>query len=187
MKVVLTDRTFPFPDFEKNELAKHGHVLIDGQGKSPEQTAALVADADAVLTQFAQITPAVISVMRKCRVIVRYGIGVDNVNLDAARAQGIPVSNVPDYCIDEVADHTLALMLALTRGVVNNSSHIKSGVWGLAWRARGGIVSDADRGAGSIRRHPCPLERTLAGCGKKSFSWGGVSTWRAAGVTCDRS
>src|ERR1700722_14717972 len=133
MKVALTDRTFPNPDLEKKELAKHGHVLIDGQSASPEQTAELVADADAVLTQFAQITPAVISVMRKCRVIVRYGIGVDNVNLDAARAQGIPVSNVPDYCIDEVADHTLALMLALTRGVVNNSSHIKSGVWGLAW------------------------------------------------------
>ncbi len=64
--------------------------------------------------------------------IVRYGIGVDNVDLEAARARGIPVCNVPDYCIDEVADHTLALILATTRQIVPNWAHVRSGNWGLA-------------------------------------------------------
>ena len=63
---------------------------------------------------------------------MRYGIGVDNVDLAAARAKGIPVCNVPDYCIDEVADHTLAFILATTRQVVTNSNAVKGGKWGLA-------------------------------------------------------
>ena len=70
--------------------------------------------------------------MLRARVIVRYGIGVNNVDLDAARDRGIPVCNVPDYCIDEVADHTLAFILAATRQVVANCTQVRSGVWGLA-------------------------------------------------------
>ena len=64
--------------------------------------------------------------------IVRYGIGVDNVDLEAARAKSIPVCNVPDYCIDEVADQTLAFILAATRGVVANSIAVHAATWGLA-------------------------------------------------------
>ena len=85
-----------------------------------------------MLTQFAPIKAEVIQAMQRARVIVRYGIGVDNVDLDAARAQGIPVCNVPDYCIDEVADHTLAFILATTRQVVPNCLDIREGNWGLA-------------------------------------------------------
>src|SRR4051812_28312351 len=70
--------------------------------------------------------------MNKVRVIVRYGIGVDNVDLQAARERGIPVCNVPDYCIDEVADHTLAFLLAATRQVVPNCLRVRGGQWGLA-------------------------------------------------------
>ena len=72
-----------------------------------------VGDADAVITQFAPVDAQVIAAMKRARAIVRYGIGVDNVDLDAARKHGIPVCNVPDYCIDEVADHTLAFILAV--------------------------------------------------------------------------
>src|SRR5262249_29374926 len=97
----------------------------------PEELARLVADADHVLTQFAPLTAAVIGAMRHAKVIVRYGVGVDNIDLDAARARGIPVCNVPDYCTDEVADHTLALLLATTRRVVVNNNQIRGGRWGL--------------------------------------------------------
>jgi D-3-phosphoglycerate dehydrogenase len=69
--------------------------------------------------------------MRNCRVIVRYGIGVDNVDLAAAAAKGIPVCNVPDYCTDEVADHTLALILELVRRTTQNALKVRSGAWGL--------------------------------------------------------
>jgi D-3-phosphoglycerate dehydrogenase len=70
--------------------------------------------------------------MRRARAIVRYGIGVDNVDLDAARAAGIAVCNVPDYCIHEVADQTLSFILGLTRQVVAHTDHVRSGKWGLA-------------------------------------------------------
>jgi D-3-phosphoglycerate dehydrogenase / 2-oxoglutarate reductase len=91
-----------------------------------------VSDADAVITQFAPVKADVIAEMSRARVIVRYGIGVDNVDLDAARARGIPVCNVPDYCIDEVADHTLAFILATTRQVVPNTLRVRAGKPGLA-------------------------------------------------------
>ena len=70
--------------------------------------------------------------MRRARVIVRYGIGVDNVDLEAARRCGIPVCNVPDYCIDEVADHTLALILGTTRKIDVHAGRIRKGEWRLA-------------------------------------------------------
>jgi D-3-phosphoglycerate dehydrogenase len=68
-----------------------------------------------VITQFAPVNAAVIGAMQRAKVIVRYGIGVDNVDLKAAAARNIPVCNVPDFCVDEVADHTLAMILATTR------------------------------------------------------------------------
>src|SRR6185503_6624028 len=74
----------------------------------------------------------VVSALRKARAIVRYGIGVDNVDLAKARERGIPVCNVPDYCIDEVADQTLAFILATTRQVVTHAIHLRAGKWGLA-------------------------------------------------------
>jgi D-3-phosphoglycerate dehydrogenase len=101
-------------------------------GKDPVALAALVKDADAVITQFAPVNAEIIGAMTKCRVIVRYGIGVDNVDLKVAAAKGIPVCNVPDYCIDEVADHTLALILAATRQIVPCNNVIKAGQWKLA-------------------------------------------------------
>ena len=73
-----------------------------------------------------------INSIQRTKVIVRYGIGVDNINIEAARAKNIPVCNVPDYCIDEVADQTLAFILAATRSVVANSIAVHEGRWGLA-------------------------------------------------------
>jgi len=67
--------------------------------------------------------------MKKARAIVRYGIGLDNIDVVAARAQGITVRNIPDYCLDEVADHTLALLLALQRQVVTVWSRVQSAKW----------------------------------------------------------
>lgn len=128
--VVVTD--FSFPDLHLEETVLR--PLADfksGQCKTAETLIPLVAQADAVITQFAPIKADVIAAMQKAQVIVRYGIGVDNVDLEAARARGIPVCNVPDYCIDEVADHTLAFMLATTRQVVPNTLHIRDGKWGL--------------------------------------------------------
>ncbi len=133
MKVAVTDYTFPNLEIEEAVLGPHGHAIAACREKRPaRELLGLVRDADAVITQFAPVDADVIAGMERARVIVRYGIGVDNVDLDAARSRGIPVCNVPDYCIDEVADHTLAFILAATRQVVPNCLGVREGRWGLA-------------------------------------------------------
>ena len=132
-KVVVTDYTFDALDIETEILKPLGYEVVGWKEKrSPTELATLVADADAVITQFAPVNAEVIAAMTQAKVIVRYGIGVDNVDLEAARAKGIPVCNVPDYCIDEVADQTLAFILAITRQVVPNSRALAEGGWKLA-------------------------------------------------------
>jgi D-3-phosphoglycerate dehydrogenase len=130
MKVAVTDYTFESLDAEKAVLEPLGCEVVGPAARDGHDLAELVADADAVITQFARVDAGVIAAMTKARVIARYGIGVDNVDLDAARARGIPVCNVPDYCIDEVADHTLALILNLTRQVIAHRDKVRGGTWG---------------------------------------------------------
>ncbi len=130
--VVITDWTFPDLSIEEGFLEGGGARLLARPCKTESELIGLCAEADAVITQFARVTAPVIGAMKKARAIVRYGIGVDNVDLDKARDCGIPVCNVPDYCIDEVADQTLAFILAATRQVVVHANHLHAGKWGLA-------------------------------------------------------
>jgi len=130
--VVVTDWAFADLDVEARILEAHGVELTARQCKTETDLVELCAEADAVITQFARVNANVVSAMRKARAIVRYGIGVYNVDLETARERGIPVCNVPDYCIDEVADQTLAFILATTRQVVTHTNHLRAGKWGLA-------------------------------------------------------
>lgn len=131
-KVIITDYTFPDLEIEAAILEPHTELVSVKEKLPPAELAELVHDADAVIVQFASINPEVISAMQKAKVIVRYGIGVDNVDLAAAKQRGIPVCNIPDYCVDEVADHALAFILASTRQVLPNTLHLRAGHWGLA-------------------------------------------------------
>jgi D-3-phosphoglycerate dehydrogenase len=131
-KVVVTDYTFSDLDTEKQILEPLGCTVSGVQCRSEDDVIQHTADADYVITQFAPVTGRAIQAMRKARIIVRYGIGVDNVDLAVAKEHGIPVCNVPDYCIDEVADHTLALLLAVTRQIACVSASIHAGGWGAA-------------------------------------------------------
>ncbi len=131
-KVAITDWTFPDLSVEESILKMRGVEVVARQCKSEADLIALCSDADAVITQFARVNANVVAAMQKARAIVRYGIGVDNVDLDKAREKDIPVCNVPDYCIDEVADQTLAFILAMTRQVVTHAVHLRAGNWGLA-------------------------------------------------------
>ncbi|MEI6238786.1 MAG: C-terminal binding protein [Planctomycetia bacterium] len=161
MKIVVTDYAFDDLGVEERVAAAAGATVVGAQTKDPKQLAAAVADADAVITQFAPVNAEVINAMRKARAIVRYGIGVDNVDLAAAKARGIPVCNIPDYCIDEVADHTLAFILALTRQVAPQSRLVHEGGWKLAApipafrtlaRMTCGVVGFGRIGRGVVRR-----------------------------------
>jgi D-3-phosphoglycerate dehydrogenase / 2-oxoglutarate reductase len=131
-RVVVTDYAFPDLNTEQQILVPAGCELVGGQCKTESDLISLCREADAVIVQFARVNSPVVNAMTRARVIVRYGIGVDNVDLEAARARNIPVCNVPDYCVDEVADHTLAFILATTRQVVPHTVDLRAGKWALA-------------------------------------------------------
>jgi D-3-phosphoglycerate dehydrogenase len=132
-KIAITDYAFADLSIEEAILRPEGIEVVSFKEKrSTADLIDLVHDADAVIVQFASVNAAVVNAMTKAKVIVRYGIGYDNVDTGAARERGIPVCNIPDYCIDEVADHTLAFILASTRQVVTNAVHLREGKWGLA-------------------------------------------------------
>jgi D-3-phosphoglycerate dehydrogenase len=131
-KVLVTDSTFADLSVETAILEPLGVAVESRQCRTEVDLLAAVPDADYVITQFAPVNGRVIAAMQRARVIVRYGIGVDNVDLEAAREKNIPVCNVPAYCIDEVADQTLAFILATTRLVVGNNTNVHSGRWSLA-------------------------------------------------------
>jgi D-3-phosphoglycerate dehydrogenase / 2-oxoglutarate reductase len=128
-KIVITDHVFPSLATEQALLGAIGATIVLLAATSERDLLDAVADADALLVCYAPITSRVIDRMEKCRVIARYGIGVDNVDLEAAAAKGIVVTNVPDYCIDEVSDHALALLLACARRVVPLARSVRDGRW----------------------------------------------------------
>lgn len=129
MKVIITDHQFDNIDPERSAIESAGFELFVKQCKTEEELIAEVKDADALIVQWAPVTKKVIEVLQNCKLIVRYGIGVDNVDLEAAKARNIPVCNVPDYCIDEVADHVLAMALALGRQLSQTDKRFRGGVW----------------------------------------------------------
>jgi D-3-phosphoglycerate dehydrogenase len=126
---VITDYQFPTLEAERNIISEAGGLLSEFQCKSEDQVITATKDADAVLVQWAPITRAVIQNMAHCKVIVRYGIGLDNVDIEAARQSGIMIRNVPDYCIEEVADHTFALAVSLLRQLHAIDKQIREGIW----------------------------------------------------------
>jgi D-3-phosphoglycerate dehydrogenase / 2-oxoglutarate reductase len=126
----VTDHVFPGLDQERAILGAAGHELhFERDARSPDDVIAAASGADAVLNCYAPMPAEVIRGLDRCVVIARYGIGLDTIDLDEATAKGILVTNVPDYCIDEVSDHALALILALARGVVRLDRHVHAGSW----------------------------------------------------------
>lgn len=130
--VVVTDHGFPDLDQERAVLAEVGARLEVAPTPDGPGLVTAARDADALLVQFARIDAELIDQLRRCRVIVRYGIGVDTIDLAAATRRGIAVVNVPDYALDEVADHALALLLASARRLVRVALQVRDGTWDLS-------------------------------------------------------
>src|SRR3989442_9395717 len=133
--VAVTDYVFPSLEPEQRVLTPLGVELRPAQCKSEDEIIELTRGADAVLNCYAKMTARVIEKLSRCKIIARYGIGVDNVDLIAATRAKILVTNVLDYCIDEVSDHALALLLALARRVVAADSAVKGGAWDVVAHA----------------------------------------------------
>lgn len=129
MKIVITDHRFPNVAAEQRAVESAGGTLVVGQVTDERSLIELCSHADGILTARAQITKRVIEAMACCKIIVRYGIGVDTIDIEAATSRGIAVANVPDYCVDEVSDHALALLLALNRQVRQGAALAQKDRW----------------------------------------------------------
>lgn len=128
-RVVITDQVFPDTDIEREMFeAAGGELVVAGHR---DEALALIKDADAILTTYMPMDAEVIGAMRRAKIIARYGIGVDNIDLAAARAADIAVTNVPDYCLEEVAAHTIGLMLMLVRHIPQGMATVAAGRWGV--------------------------------------------------------
>lgn len=131
MRVLVTDSVFRDLDIERSILEPLGAELALAPAADEETLAREAASAAAIMTVYARVTaPVVDSAARAgCRIIARYGVGYDNVDVEAATRHGIQVTYVPDYCLDEVADHAMAMLLALARGVPEGSRSVREGGW----------------------------------------------------------
>jgi len=130
-RVVFTDHTFDDLDVEREVLADVDAEVVDGE-RSEEPNETLVVGADALLVMFDTVDAALMDAMPDCQIVSRTGIGLDNIDVEAATERGISVTNVPDYCIPEVSDHAMALMLALARKVVEYDAQVGAGGWNVA-------------------------------------------------------
>ncbi len=129
LNVAVADSVFPNLDPAREVLARVGAGLTLADASTPEAILKVAAGADALLVTYAKITAEMIEQMPRCRIISRFGIGVDNVDLPAATAAGIVVTKVPDYCIDEVSDHAMALLLTVVRKIPLSNGQVHSGTW----------------------------------------------------------
>ncbi len=155
-RVVVTDLTESGNDIELEVFAKSGLPvdLITADETGRAGLLAATAGAQALMVQFATIDRALINTLTACLVIARYGVGVDMVDIDAATEMGIPVANVPHYCIDEVSSQTVGFVLDLNRRTLALAAHVRAGRWGAA-PAGHTAVTAARPGArsGGLRRH----------------------------------
>ena len=127
--VAVADSVFPNLDLARAVVSRAGAELRLASQATPEGIVAAAREADAVLVTYAKITADMIREMKKCRIISRFGIGVDNVDIEASTRAGIVVTKVPDYCIDEVSDHAMALLLSLVRKIPFSSARAHAGRW----------------------------------------------------------
>ncbi len=164
MRVVVTDHVFADLDIERAAVAELGGELVLAPSTDEATLVEEASHADALLVCYAPVGARVVeaAAANDCKVIARYGIGVDNVDVAAATQAGIRVTNVPDYCVEEVADHAMALLLACARQLRPGIDSVRAGGWELP---RGRIHRIAGRrlallGVGRIGRKV--LERALA-------------------------
>jgi D-3-phosphoglycerate dehydrogenase len=147
-KVVISDFDFGDIEVERSILEPAGIRVIGLQAKSEEDLIPEARGCDAVINQYARVGANTIAAMERCKVIARYGVGVDIVDVEAATARNILVTNVRDYCTEEVADHAMALLLALARKLPQYNSASRAGTW--HWKSGRPIHRMRDRVMGVV-------------------------------------
>jgi len=159
MKVLYTDSTFGGSELERSRYEAMGYTYVDATAADEKTLIAECRDADAVVCCYAEITANIIAAMENCKVIVKSGMGVNNIDIPAATKKGIMVANVQRYCLDEVSDHAISLTLALVRKVAFMDRRVRAGKW---------------EGVGPCR--PIPRIKDLLFC---LYGFGGIARYMA--------
>jgi D-3-phosphoglycerate dehydrogenase len=163
-RVLITDRAWPDCSIERSVLASVGAEVVEAPQCDEATLIELARDADAIGTNWAPVTANVVRAARRCRTVARFGIGLDNISVTTATELAIPVTNVPDYCVAEVSDHALALLLAAARNVAFFHARTKSGEYRLSAAPPMRRLSGATLGLigfGQIARAVYPKARAL--------------------------
>lgn len=131
--VIITDYGFPHVDLERKIIEEAGFKFdtIQPICKTEDDIIRTCVEADVLLVQWAPVTRRVLEALPRVRCIVRYGVGVNNFDLDAAKDLGVVAANVPDFCVEEVANHALAMILSLCRRIPQDHQQILKGGWGV--------------------------------------------------------
>ena len=129
--IAVTDSPFPSLDPAKAALARIDSELRLANSASADDILAVARDADAILVTYAKLPGDLLRQLRRCKAIGRFGLGVDNIDIAAAAELGITVTYVPDYCMQEVSDHAMALLLALARKVSQSNALVQTGRWDM--------------------------------------------------------
>jgi D-3-phosphoglycerate dehydrogenase len=128
-KALITDYVWPNIDVESEVLRAAGIEPVVAPDTSEDTLVGLAYDVDIIMFCFAQVTGNILRAAEKCMVASRYGIGVDNIDIPIATELGIVVTNVPDYCMDEVTDHAIGMIIALNRRFIPHDAQVKAGGW----------------------------------------------------------
>ncbi len=128
-KVLITDYVWPTIDPERKVLEANGIEVVVAPSAAEATLASLAGDVDAIMFCFAKVSDGVLKAAKRCVVAARYGIGVDNIDQETATELGIIVTNVPDYCMDEVSDHVIGMLLALNRRLLSHDQAVKRNGW----------------------------------------------------------
>lgn len=144
-KIVITDCDHPSVDIEKKIFHTINAEVTLEDCKTEEDVITVASDADGIVNQYAPLTRKVIESLKKCKIIARYGVGVDNIDVEAATEHEIIVANVPDYCVDEVSTHAMSLILACARGLTILDRRVREKNWDFTivkplFRTEGQIV-----------------------------------------------
>jgi D-3-phosphoglycerate dehydrogenase len=163
-RVLITDRPWGNSDLERAILGPAGCEVLEAPDGEERTLMSLAADVDAIATCWAAVTDKVIDAAHHCRIVARLGIGLDNIDIPAATARGMIVTNVPDYCVEEVADHALGLLLACARHIAFFHLRTKRGEYNLRAGADMHRLSAQTLGLigmGRIARNLAPKARAL--------------------------
>lgn len=129
--IVITDCDHANIEPESRVFAEAGFDVKLAECKTSEDVIEQARDADAIINQYAPIDESVLAALERCKIVVRYGVGVDTVDVDAASRKGVWVVNVPDYGVEEVSDHALAMMMNLFRGIGRFDRAVRAGEWNV--------------------------------------------------------